>query len=308
MEPGAFEKDSNRMENLPNGAFTFFTGRNRTIGYLLEHFEVITAFLTLVFVCRHNCNTPEILTCAARKAAKVYYTSDMTESSTTRALTVVGLMSGTSVDGIDAAVVQITGSGREMRVDVLSTAAYDYPEQVRDDIFRLFRPETSTVDAVSAMNFRLGELFADAAMSAIESAGLKTDQIDLIASHGQTIWHDPNSQIRSTLQIGEPSIIAARTGITVVADFRPADMAHGGQGAPLVPYPDWILFSNQNSTRAVQNIGGIANVTYLPAGGGIDDIIAFNTGPGNMLIDAAVDRLFGLPFDRDGDIASQGNL
>jgi anhydro-N-acetylmuramic acid kinase len=196
----------------------------------------------------------------------------------------------------------------------LSTPPRDYPQPVRDSIFRLFRPETSSVDAISSINFLLGELFADAALAAIKSTSLTTEQIDLIASHGQTIWHDPIGKnisgrtIQSTFQIGEPSIIAARTGITIVADFRPADMAHGGQGAPLVSYPDWILFGDPNITRTVQNIGGIANVTYLPAGGDIDDVIAFDTGPGNMLIDAAVDRLFGLPFDKNGDIASHGHI
>jgi len=233
--------------------------------------------------------------------------------SSTAQLTVIGLMSGTSVDGIDAAIVRIKGSGTRIRMEILSSITVDYPEPVKSEIFNLFSIETTSVDKISAMNFLLGELFADAALTAIDAAGLSTDDIDLIASHGQTIWHEPNGMkiagrnIRSTLQIGEPNVISEKTGLTVAADFRTADMAAGGQGAPLVTYADYVLFSNPSIIRAVQNIGGIANVTYLPDSD-MDRIIAFDTGPGNMLIDAAANILFDLPHDKDGKIAATGQV
>jgi anhydro-N-acetylmuramic acid kinase len=158
------------------------------------------------------------------------------------------------------------------------------------------------------MNFALGSIFAQAALEVIAQAGLKTSEVDLIGSHGQTICHLPETLVRSTLQIGEPAVIAHRTGIVTVGDFRVADVAAGGQGAPLVPYVDFLLFRDDEKSRAIQNIGGISNVTVLPAGGGLEDILAFDTGPGNMMMDEVVRIITDSreSYDRDGEMASKG--
>jgi Uncharacterised protein family (UPF0075). len=229
---------------------------------------------------------------------------------------VVGLMSGTSVDGIDAALVRIKGKGTDTEVDLLEFENYPYSDEMREKIFKLFSPETGTVDKICHMNFILGELFANAALGVIKKAGLTPDKIDLIGSHGQTIYHIPSPiedsgyMVRSTLQIGEPAVIAERTGIVTVADFRVRDVAAGGQGAPLVPYTEYIMYREEDKTIALQNIGGIANVTVLPAGCELDDIIAFDNGPGNMVIDEIVKRLTDgrMRFDENGALAGKGKV
>ncbi len=227
-------------------------------------------------------------------------------------LRVAGLMSGTSVDGVDAAVVDIDAKG----VTVLAFDTFAYPKAVRAEIFRLFDPETSRVDAICRLNFVIGEIFAEALVKLCRKGDVSIESIDLVGSHGQTIYHDPVGQpfrgrrVRSTLQIGEPSVIAERTGTTVVADFRPRDIAAGGQGAPLVPYADYALFADRKITRCVQNIGGIANLTFLPAGGSPEDVIAFDTGPGNMIIDRIVHLLTDgrTRFDAGGRLAARGRV
>jgi anhydro-N-acetylmuramic acid kinase len=229
---------------------------------------------------------------------------------------VVGLMSGTSADGVTAVVAEIAGSGVDTRVEVSGFRTYPYPPDLREVVFDLFSPETSTVDRICEMNFVLGEFFAECAVKAVEACGLAIDEIDLIGSHGQTIHHLPRSMeaygygSRSTLQIGEAAVIAARTGAPTVADLRKADIAAGGEGAPLTPYLDFILHRHPSRSRVLQNIGGIANLTYLPAGAGAEDVVAFDTGPGNMVIDAVVRRYTGgsLTFDEDGRIASRGSV
>lgn len=220
--------------------------------------------------------------------------------------TVLGLMSGTSVDGIDAALVEIEGTGETLRARLRHCLTVPFPEDVRQRVLRLCRG--GGVMEVCTLNFVLGELFADAALRVVADSGLTTNDIDLIGSHGQTVCHLP--QQHATLQIGEPSVIAERTGIPTVAEFRYRDMAAGGEGAPLVPYVDYLLFRHPDITRIVQNIGGIANLTFLPAGGTLDDVLAFDTGPGNMVIDECVRLLTNgeKQFDEDGRMAAQGTV
>ena len=225
---------------------------------------------------------------------------------------VVGLMSGTSADGVDAAVVEI-GRGK---VRLLAFEMFAYPAALRREILGLCRPESARLDDICHYNFVLGEVFADAVLKLCSKSGISLGSIDLIGSHGQTIYHQPGGKryggrtIRSTLQIGEPSVIAQRTGVTTVADFRPRDMAAGGEGAPLVPYADYVLFKHSRLARAVQNIGGIANVTFLPGVCKQDDIIAFDTGPGNMVIDGIVRLITGgrKRYDAGGKIAARGTV
>ena len=225
---------------------------------------------------------------------------------------VIGLISGTSADGIDAAVVEVTGAPPAVQARLLRFETVPWPDALRAAIFEAFRPETSAVDRLCGLNFQVGEQFARAARQVAEAAGLTLDGVDLVSSHGQTVWHavGPDDPVHSTLQIGQPAVIAERTGLTVVADLRARDVAAGGQGAPLVGYTDYLLLRDTAKTRAVQNIGGIANVTLLPAGAGPEAVFAFDTGPGNMLIDDAVVRLTDgrLPFDRDGQLGAQGRV
>lgn len=210
---------------------------------------------------------------------------------------VVGMMSGTSVDGVDAALVEISGSDEAPSVRLLAFENKPFPPAVREKIFQLFRTETATVDKVGYMNFLLGEIYAQAALSVIQKAGMQPEDVDFIGSHGQTIWHQPEDSIedgypvRFTVQIGEGSVIAQRVGIPVVSDFRVADMAEGGQGAPLVPFTEYLLYRREDQTILLQNIGGIGNMTVLPADGRPESVFAFDTGPGNMIIDAVVSAL-----------------
>jgi anhydro-N-acetylmuramic acid kinase len=225
---------------------------------------------------------------------------------------VVGLMSGTSADGVDAAVIEIYRG----KVRLLAFDTFAYPAGLRRQILGLCRPESARLDDICHYNFVLGEVFAEAVIKLCSKSGISLSSIDLIGSHGQTIYHQPSGKrysgktICSTLQIGEPSVIAQRTGITTVADFRPRDMAVGGEGAPLVPYADYVLFKHKRLTRAVQNIGGIANVTLLQGGCTQDDIIAFDTGPGNMVIDSIIRHITGgrKSYDAGGKMATRGTV
>ncbi len=227
---------------------------------------------------------------------------------------IIGLISGTSADGVSTVAVEITGTGTNTDLNILAFEVFDYPLEIREAIFNLSSPESSSVDMISQMNIILGEFFADAAIRLMKDKGIKVKDIDAIGSHGQTIHHLPHLKdaygykVRSTLQIGEPAIIAERTGIPVVADFRKADIAAGGEGAPLTPYLDYILYRSQDRNLLHQNIGGIANLTYLPANASPEDVIAFDSGPGNMVIDSIMRKLTSKPYDNKGKLAKKGKI
>jgi anhydro-N-acetylmuramic acid kinase len=216
---------------------------------------------------------------------------------------VVGLMSGTSADGVDAALVEIEESTGFAGLDLIHTVTVPYP----NDLAGMIRDAGSLgVEGISDMNYAVGESFAAAALEVIRGAGIDPSGCDLIGSHGQTLFHRPRGRIGSTLQIGEPAVIAGRTGVVTVSDFRSADIAAGGEGAPLVPLADYYLFRPERGTRLLLNIGGIANLTILTPGK--DCVRGFDTGPGNALIDAAVRTLSrsDATFDENGEIARRG--
>lgn len=228
---------------------------------------------------------------------------------------IVGLMSGTSADAVDAALVSIVRGSRTPRIKALAFASLPYPRSLQQRIVELSLH--GDVAEVCHMNMYLGELFAKAALRVIRKANYLPTDIELIGSHGQTIHHLPKGVrepgvglVRSTLQIGEPSVIAERTGITTVANFRPRDMAAGGEGAPLVPYAHATAFGHARRGRLVVNIGGISNVTYLPPGGGVRDLQAFDTGPGNMVMDAVVGEATKgqRRYDAGGRLALRGTV
>lgn len=228
---------------------------------------------------------------------------------------VVGLMSGTSGDGVDAAFVDIRGAGLDLRVTPLAFAPTPYPADLQRRVLNLC--SGGSVAEVCHLNAVLGEWFARAALRVIKKAGLRPAEVALIGSHGQTVQHLPQGirerglgSIRSTLQIAEPAVIAERTGIATVADFRPRDIAAGGQGAPLTPYVHYLLFRHAKQSRLVVNLGGIGNVTHLPAGGSLSAVRAFDTGPGNMVLDGLVRRLTNdrQTMDRGGRRAAKGTV
>ena len=229
----------------------------------------------------------------------------LTEIAALKKRLVAGLMSGTSADGIDAALVEIEGNYLDTNVKLLAFETFPYPEDVSAEVRNL---TTGTTRQVCEMNFRLGELFAEAALGMIAKAGIQPSDIHLIGSHGQTIYHVADTERGSTLQVGEPCVIAERTGIVTVADFRVRDVAAGGQGAPLIPYADFLLFRHSGRVRALQNIGGIANVTVVTPS--IENVFGFDTGPGNALIDELVRMMTGgaQQFDKDGALARGGKV
>ncbi|MDA0712198.1 MAG: anhydro-N-acetylmuramic acid kinase [bacterium] len=229
---------------------------------------------------------------------------------------IIGLMSGTSADGIDAALIEVSGDPLNLTWELLAFLEWPYPPSVRMDILNLCDPRTGHVDGICAMHAALGEWFADAALAVCDRAKISPDEVYAIGSHGQTIHHMPtetraaDKAVRSTLQIGDAAVIAERTSITTVSDFRTRDMAVGGQGAPLVPLVDFMLFRSRSAGRAMLNIGGIANVTVLPRDCQLADVFAFDTGPGNMIMDGVVHRATQgeLFFDRDGQLAREGRV
>ena len=224
---------------------------------------------------------------------------------------VIGLMSGTSADGIDAVLVRLEGPGAAPQWKLIAHAHRPFERTLREMIFAACSPKDSSVDQIARLNFALGEEFALAARQ-LEAELRLAARAELIGSHGQTLWHDvaADGRVTATLQIGEAAVIAARTGVPTIADFRVADIAAGGQGAPLVPFADYILFHHPTKFRAIQNIGGIANVTLLPPGCTQAEVTAFDSGPGNMVMDALVERASGGRelFDRDGRLAAEGRV
>src|SRR5437660_251887 len=230
---------------------------------------------------------------------------------------IAGVMSGTSADGIDVALIQIAESkahGRRARghtIGLLGHMHFPYAAKVRAGRRADMNDEQARVAELARVNFLLGELYADAVLATQRRYRVK---VDLVGCHGQTLYHQGEGQsflgrkICTTWQTGEGAVIAARVGVPVVSDFRPADMAAGGKGAPLVPYLDYLWFRDSQVGRIVQNIGGIANLTAIAAGAKADEVLAFDTGPGNMVIDAVTQKLYGKPFDRDGRIAASGRV
>lgn len=223
----------------------------------------------------------------------------------------VGLMSGTSLDGVDVVLCDITGKDEDTQVQQLNFKTYEIPEYLRDKIRKCCSRELVPVELICSLNFELGQLFAESVKKLCEESSVNLDDLAFIASHGQTIFHIPKAfsdYIPSTLQIGEAAIIANECRTTVISNFRVMDMAVGGEGAPLVPYSEYLLYADENQAVALQNIGGIGNVTFLPKKGDFTKVIAFDTGPGNMMIDAAVQKLYGEKFDKNGEYACKGKL
>jgi anhydro-N-acetylmuramic acid kinase len=226
----------------------------------------------------------------------------------------LGLMSGTSADAIDVALARISGAPPHANAKFLNHTSINFPPQLRKEILRVAEQQPISAGDLSQLNFRLGEVFAEAALAACRRFRVTPKKIALIGSHGQTIFHQ-GGPVRyvgrptaSTLQIGEPAIIAARTGVTTIADFRPADIAQGGQGAPLVPYVDYLLYRHEKLGRVSLNLGGIANITVIPAAAKASQVFAFDTGPANMLLDALVAHFTHsrLRYDKDARLAQQG--
>lgn len=225
---------------------------------------------------------------------------------------VAGVMSGTSADGVDIAICRVSpGAERVPRVKVLAHHAMAYPTKLRAAVLAAMDATNTSTAEMARLNWRLGEVYAEAVETAARNAGLKPQ---LIACHGQTIYHQGSATkylgvpVRCTWQTGEAAVIAERMRVPVVSDFRAADMAAGGQAAPLVPMFDFCVFRHAKRSRLLLNLGGIANVTVLPAACRAEDVVAFDTGPANMVIDACMERLFGRGFDRNGTIAAQGRV
>lgn len=226
---------------------------------------------------------------------------------------VIGLISGTSADGIDAALCEISGAPPGIEARIIHALTYPYADGVQAQVLQACIPEHSRVDTLCQLNFELGEQFAAAALAVIQAAGLSAAEIDLIGSHGQNVWHmvQPDGRVSATLQITEASVIAERTGITTVSNLRARDVAAGGQGAPLASYLDWLLLRRPDGWRAVQNLGGIGNVTFLPPLTDTEHApLAFDTGPSNALIDIVMALLTdgAQVYDRDGATAAQGQV
>jgi anhydro-N-acetylmuramic acid kinase len=228
-----------------------------------------------------------------------------------KALTVAGVMSGTSADGVDVAAVRIEGSATRPRLTLLAHEHIAFPAALRRAVLAVMNASSTSTAELARLNWRLGLAYAEAVKKTAESRSL---HLDLVGCHGQTLYHQASAaqyagrKFACTWQAGEAQAIAAELRVPVVSNFRPADMLAGGQGAPLVPLLDYVLFADKKRGRVLQNIGGIANLTAIPAGGLPGAMLAFDTGPGNMVIDWLAQKLFGKPFDRNGALAARGTV
>lgn len=229
-----------------------------------------------------------------------------------KSLNLLGLMSGTSCDGLDIALVTIWEEQGTIQIALQQGKTYQYSGAQKEYMLRILHQKASNLKDISQFNFYLAHLWADMVKQFNNEFKQTENSIDLIASHGQTVWHEPNysqivdKEIISTLQLGDPHVLAQLTKIPVVGDFRVADMALGGQGAPLIPYLDWVFFKRFKKNMLIVNVGGISNFTYIPASGQRHKVKAFDCGPGNMLIDGAVKELYNRSYDKDGTLASKG--
>jgi anhydro-N-acetylmuramic acid kinase len=228
-----------------------------------------------------------------------------------KTMTVAGIMSGTSADGIDVAVVRIAPGRLRPKLTLLAHEGFRFPAALRRAVLAAMNAESTSTAELARLNWRLGMAYAEAVRATVAKHQVK---LDLIGCHGQTLYHQPRAEnyagrrFACTWQAGESALLAAAAGVPVVSNFRPADIAAGGQGAPLVPLLDYALFADARRGRVLQNIGGIANLTAIPAGAAQDAVMAFDTGPGNMVIDWLAQELFGKRFDRNGSIAAQGTV
>ncbi len=227
---------------------------------------------------------------------------------------VVGMMSGTSCDGLDLALLRINGCGSSTKFKLLNTHHQPYTRAQKKYLLQLMDYEHTNVRSMANANFYLARIWADTVLRFLKSIDKSREDVDLLGSHGQTVYHQPDPEkilgrsVRSTLQIGDPAVLAQLTGITTIGDFRVSDMALGGQAAPLVPYFDWLMYGKLKRNLLALNIGGIANMTYVPDDGDPKKIQAFDTGPGNMLIDQLMARLYELPYDKNGAKAFLGKF
>jgi anhydro-N-acetylmuramic acid kinase len=231
-----------------------------------------------------------------------------------KAMVVAGVMSGTSADGVDVAVCRILPAlrvGGTPRVKLIGHAGFAYSKPVRAAVLEAMDAQAISVADLARLNWRLGEVYADAVAKAAEQFGVK---VGLVGCHGQTVYHQGGTEkylgkpLQCTWQMGEASVIVERLRVPVVSDFRPADMAAGGQGAPLVPMLDFCAFRSEKVSRVLQNLGGIGNLTAIPAGAAADGLMAFDTGPGNMVIDGCMKRMYEREFDRNGAVARSGRV
>lgn len=224
----------------------------------------------------------------------------------------IGIMSGTSLDGVDVALVDIKEKNNVYQgYDLEESIYFPFDETTKNKILECSKLDTSNVQKICSLNFEISEIYVQAIELLFKNSRYKIDDIEFIAIHGQTIWHNPISTqeyVSSTLQIGEPSVIAYHFNKTVISNFRSMDISAGGCGAPLMPFAHYLMYKSLNKNMAIINIGGISNITYLPSNGCQEEVFAFDCGPGNMLIDGAMKKLYQLPFDENGSIASSGKV
>lgn len=217
----------------------------------------------------------------------------------------IGLMSGTSLDGVDACLVEIN---ELEKFSIVNFITLEYDDIFKSKLMRNLNKETARLDEISSLNFELGHYFKKAIDKVLESTQLDYKDIEFVASHGQTIWHDPRGVVPSTMQIGEASVISYLTNIKTVSNFRVMDVASGGEGAPLVPFSEYMLYVSDKEDLVLLNIGGVSNFTYLPKCAKSSDVIAFDCGPGNIMMDYFTKKYFNQNYDKNGDIATSGKI